>query len=241
MSEARVGIKFRNKLYDGWVTVATKGRTKAGHGLYRLWFSENLQFLLKDVFLMSYMRDIEGRLRKQKNVNIENEIPFWEFLDIEFDPNNNVFIFTTHYLQKPSFPELFKRMVGSPILHRIEDELEEKSDDRIHKREWKPREELETEIGAENVLYMLIDTKKKLLYMGQAKNLIKRLLGSHPEIKDWDYYRYSLLPNTLGKHRIGLERMLIRDFASILTNNKDMESKQISDYKLANKMIDSKR
>jgi len=34
---------------------------------------------------MSFMRDIEGRLRKKgnKKTDIEDEIPFWEFLDIE--------------------------------------------------------------------------------------------------------------------------------------------------------------
>jgi hypothetical protein len=33
---------------------------------------------------MSHMRDLESRLRKD-TTDIETQIPFWEFLDIEFD------------------------------------------------------------------------------------------------------------------------------------------------------------
>ena len=50
-----------------------------------MFFSKDLSALIKETFLMSYMRDIEKKLRKEKTIDIENEIPFWEFLDIEFE------------------------------------------------------------------------------------------------------------------------------------------------------------
>ena len=115
---------------------------------------------------MSFVRDIEDRLRKSKGIkcNIEDEIPFWEFLDIEYERASKKFEFQAYYTQKPVFSELFKRFIESPVLHKIDDDLEEKSPFRIYKSKWRPREELEFELRANNVLYYLVDTKNKLFY-----------------------------------------------------------------------------
>ena len=68
---------------------------------------------------------------------------------------------------------------------------------------WKPREELDSEIEVDNVLYTLIDTKSRLLYVGEASKLVQRLSQSHQSIKNWDYYRYDVFPNTITKnHRV---------------------------------------
>jgi hypothetical protein len=70
---------------------------------------------------------------------IRKEIPFGEFLDIEFDPKHKQFLFTAHYKHEPMFPELFKNLAGSPALKVIEDEILDKQDFRIHKQDWKPK------------------------------------------------------------------------------------------------------
>jgi hypothetical protein len=59
-------------------------------------------------------------------------------------------------------------MAGAPALKRIRDELAGKSPLRIYKQEWRPREQFELEIGATNVIYMLVDTTKRLLYRGNG-------------------------------------------------------------------------
>ena len=121
----------------------------------------------------------------------------------------------------------------------IHDELLGKDDLRIYKEDWKPKEEFETELGAVNVIYTLIDTKKKHLYVGEAKNLIKRLSSGHKTISGWDYYRYNTLPKNLASHRVAIERMIIRDYATLLSNKKGIKSKNISKYKLVNDKIDN--
>ena len=136
---------------------------------------------------MSLLRDIEYKLRKDKSINIEDEIAFWEFLDIEYDYKHKNFYFTAYYKQKPNFPELFKRMIGSPMLHKIDDELADKKPFRIYMQEWKPREALEYEIEVDNALYTLIDTNNKLVYIGEAGKLVKRLRQNHHAIKNWNY------------------------------------------------------
>ncbi|MFO7881757.1 MAG: GIY-YIG nuclease family protein [Kosmotogaceae bacterium] len=237
---SEVIISFGGLEYNGWLTVTKKRRATP---YYRLWYSKALQYKIKESFPMSFMRNIERRLRRKKaekyeHIKIEKDIPFWEFLDIEYDLENRIFVFTPYYTQIPTFPELFKNMLGSPVLHKIYEELEDKKRVKIFAQDWKPRDLYETELGAENVIYFLIDTDNKLLYVGEASNLIKRLSQGHSSIPHWDYYRYECLPNKLEKHRLALERMLIRNYATLFKNKKDIPHQDVSGYRLANIKID---
>lgn len=232
--ESRITIRFLKKEYQGWVTVAQKGRSSPA---YRLWFEEDLSLKLKYTFLMSYMRSLEQSLKDNDKQDIEKEIPFWEFLDIEFDLSKRQFHFTAHYRQEPSFPNLFARLIGSPPLQKISEELEGKDTKRIYKQDWKPREQLQYELGATNVIYMLLDTKNKLLYIGEAQNLVKRLSQEYSSIPKWEYFKYNVLPDSLSTFRVQLERMMIRDFAAILPSKRDQSCIAISDFRLANDKI----
>ena len=129
-------------------------------------------------------------------------------------------------------------MVDGPPLWRICDELAGKSAERIHKQKWKPRLEYEAEIGAINVIYMLADTVKRLLYVGEADSLISRFRRGHELIPDWNYYRYSALPQLFAEHRLQLERMVIRDIDALLGENAAALPVAISDFKLVNLRID---
>ncbi len=232
---AQVRIRFLGKTYKGWVTSAKHGRSSPA---YRLWYEEDLSLKLKYTFLMSYMRSLEQQLAFDQKKNIEKEIPFWEFLDIEFDKISRMFIFVAYYKQEPSFPNLFERLIDSPGIKRISDELDGNKERRIYKQDWKKRDQLSFEIGATNVLYMLIDTQNKVLYVGEATDLVSRLNQPHPSIPHWDYFRYNVLPSELSPYRVSLERMLIRDLASFLPTKKSVSSLVISEYTLANDKID---
>ena len=216
-NESKITIEFESRKFDGWVTIATHKREKSP--AYRLWFPEELTYRLKNEFIMSYVRDIEARLREFKGTKekeIEEEIPFWEFLDIEYDRYKRTFYFRAYYKQKPTFFELFGRFVDeSPVLHKIDDELAEKPPFRIYKTGWKERKNLDAEIGQKNVLYYLLDTENKLIYIGEASDLVSRLNQDHPTIPKWNYFRYDILPDEIANHRKAFERMLIRDFASL--------------------------
>jgi hypothetical protein len=237
--KSEVVICFKKKTHPGFIT-SNKPQTRA-NPVFRLWVGEELMHELKDTFLMSFMRDIESRLRADASDSIESEIPFWEFLDIEYDQLKRTFHFTAHYTQKPSFPELFKRLIGSPMIHKIDDELADKDDEfRIYMQSWKPRKELDSEFGAENVLYTLLDTKNKLIYVGEAGRLVQRLNQTHQSIGDWDYYRYDKLPDEVLKaERVWLERMLIRNMASLFINKANLEYFDTSQYKLTNDKVDT--
>jgi hypothetical protein len=230
---SRASVTFKGITYEAWVTTAPHGRSSPA---FRLWYDKPLSYELKSAFAMSYMRSLEGSL--QSSSDPEQQISFWEFLDIEFDSENHTFRFVAYYTVQPSFPNLFKRLVGSPALRRIEDEVQDKEESRIHKQDWKARSELEYELGATNVVYMLYDSKTKLVYLGEAENLVKRLLQPHNSIPEWDFFRYNVLPAVLAPYRIALERMIIRDFAAILKNKREIPWQDLAGCCLANDKID---
>ncbi len=95
--------------HQGWVTTTKHGKKWAAKRKpsMRLGFDSKLKAKLQDKFMMSHMRDLERRMRKCKVSEIESEIPFYEFLDIEWDKSSRRFIFTPHYVQAPVFEKVF--------------------------------------------------------------------------------------------------------------------------------------
>jgi hypothetical protein len=231
-----VTIIFENAIYSGHLrrTKPSKGNPK-----YRLFIEEELRDLLRSKFTMSYFRLIETELSEKNHREIDNEISFWEFLDIEFDLDKKLFKFCAYYSVTPKFPLLFEKLVSSAPLKAVSDKsLNNRKVGRIFKQSWKSKSEFEFQIGAENVIYFLLDSKNELLYVGEAKNLINRFRAGHDVIPNWDYFKYSVLPNDLACYRLEIERMLIKDMAALLENQSDTDQIKISNYKLVNRKID---
>ncbi len=235
---SEIKVYFKSYEYCGRIVRKKNGQWKFN-------FSKDLADDLKKTFVMSFMRSIEERLRLNKpeiyqNLKIEEEIPFWEFIDLEFNSSKKEMFLTAHYIQKPVYVELFKEIISSHVLNDIENQLDGKIEFKIAKKDWRPKEELYSEIDAKNVIYNLIDTVKKEIYIGEAESLISRFSAERKEIPGWNYYRFDSLPNGLSKaQRLEIERLIIRTFASFFENNRGIDSKKVSDYKLVNKKIDT--
>ncbi|WP_412476181.1 hypothetical protein [Flavobacterium sp. TBRC 19031] len=232
---ASVSIQFKHKTYIGFIS---KSKRDKGRDYYRLYIGTELCDELKSTFVMSYMRSIEQQLREssKNSLDVEKEIPFWEFLDIEYDNSRRIFYFTAYYTQGIIFPRLFTSLIKSTALKQFE-----KNDDdfTITKSGWLEKSTFINQFNANNVIYYLIDTKKKLLYIGETDKLVERFKQGHNIINDWEYYRYDILPKSLlKKQRVALERMLIACFATLLSNDKNNSPIFISNYKLVNKKID---
>lgn len=236
---SEVLIEIDKEQFKGWV-MYSKYQHKDTN--YKLYFTKELAEKLKDLFIMSYMRSLENKLRRDNKKylnNIEDDIPFWEFLDLEFDSSNKVFKCKAHYTQKPIFPELFKQFVNSHMLRELENKLTSKGDFKFIKSDWLPKSDVNNLLERGNIIYFLIDTKDKLLYIGEADTL-KRLKQHRKEVPNWDFFRIDYLPQWLTRlQRLELERLIIRSYATVLSNNKTIFSMKISDYTLANKKIDS--
>jgi hypothetical protein len=241
-SKVDIQIKHEGKkdLFTGWVTISKseyKGKPKISS---RLEFEKKLTSKLQEIFVMSHMRDLERRMRSNcKPKDIEDDLPFYEFLDIEWDEEKRCFIFKPHYLQKPTFPELFKHLRSKHILNRIEDEVKGGKSKKISKGDWKEKSEINKEMSTENVIYTLIDPSNAEIYVGEAENLARRFKQPRHEIPGWTHYRVDQLPEHFDKKtRVHLERMMIRFLAALINNNSGIESMGISEYALTNKRID---
>ena len=242
-SEVTVELNYNGKrtIYQGWVTTTKFGEKWAAKRkpVMRFFFDNELRAQLRRIFTMSYMRDLERRMRKAKVAEIEAEIPFYEFLDIEWDSASRKFIFKPHYVQAPVYEELFASFQSKRILERIENEIEGNTNGKISKGDWKLRSEMSKEVTTENVIYTLIDVNNAEIYVGEASNLSNRFKQKRHEIPDWTHYRVDQLPDDFDdKMRVTLERMMIRSLASLLENNAGIESMEISDFILTNKRID---
>lgn len=189
---------------------------------YRLFMEEALRSAIASRFLMSYMRDLDTRLSKSGAAQgLRHGTPppspsFWEFADLEFDCPRRSLRIVAHYVQKPDFPSLYARLAGSAPMRQIDDEIGGKTKLRVHKQPWRPRSRFETELGARNVVYMLADCGRALLYVGEADDMIARFRRGHPQIPEWTHYRYDLLPPEFAPHRVTIERQLICDMDAVL-------------------------
>ena len=247
--ENQILIHFQNKRYEGGsITVQTESRANP---FYRLWLPLPLVEELRVAFQMTYIRGLEEELQKKTNegdsndFNSENQIPFWEFLDIEFDSSEGEIHLTAHWKQKVMFPMFFREIINSQLSTRIEQEVLKGKDLVIAKSDWIPRSHLKNQLNEKNVIYWLIDKNNKQLYVGMAENLTKRVTENRSEISDWTHYRYDTLPPVFDeKIRHAIEKMIIRSMASLLenkpVNGKVIDSVKFSEYTLMNKQISQK-
>lgn len=230
--------------FKGWVTRSDSIHNGKPKITMRLIFEKGLKVRLQQIYVMSHMRDLELRMRHPKpsqsdRKEIEEEIPFYEFLDIEWDESNKRFLFRAHYIQRPVFTKLFTHLQNKHVLDRIEDEIDGIIEGRITKGDWKERSEISKEIATENVIYTLIDTENREIYVGEASNLANRFKQKRHEIPGWTHYRVDQLPEEFNdKMRRNIERLMIRYLASLLENLVGIESMEISDYLLKNKRVD---
>ena len=109
---SKVSVDFmdgkKTTKFNGWVvTVKYRGKWERKTPTIRLFFDDGLKKKLRQKFRMSHMRDLERRMREERTgkctpTEIETEIPFYEFLDIEWDVENRRFILD-HIIFKHQF------------------------------------------------------------------------------------------------------------------------------------------
>ena len=102
---------------------------------------------------------------------------------------------------------------------------------------WIKVKDFKKHANATNVIYYLANTKKKLLYIGKAEILGKRVKpgNQHQNMPgDWDIFRYDLVKSEYSNILERIEDHTIRAIASILKNSRNYPSLELSSYKLVN-------
>jgi len=88
-----------------------------------------------------------------------------------------------------------------------------------------------------NVIYYLVHSKKKLLYVGKAENLGKRVFPGklHQNMpSDWDLFRYDIVKPEYANILERIEDHTIRAFAAVLKNNRHYPTLNLGGYTLVN-------
>jgi hypothetical protein len=240
---SRITVVFEKKTYGASITVQTSSRPSP---FFRLWFDNDLIVELRKAFLMTYVRSLEEELAKKAEKDdpdadkwsSEEEIPFWEFLDIEYNRSKRTAYLDAHFKQRVEYPRFFREVVESQLTTRIEKEKIQGKKMVITMGDWKPIGQLKSQINVENVIYYLLDDNKKEIYIGMADNLTTRVVPGRREIPGWNHYRFDTMPAEFDpKVRLQIEKMTIRSYASILKNLRNIPTKGISEYKLVNRQI----
>jgi hypothetical protein len=105
-------------------------------------------------------------------------------------------------------------------------------------KHWMGVRDFRKHAGANNVVYYLANTKKKLLYIGKAENLGKRV---KPGMKHqgmpvgWDKFRYDILRPEYAAILDKVEDHTIRAFAHVLKSEHGNSSLGIGNYRLVNR------
>ena len=100
-----------------------------------------------------------------------------------------------------------------------------------------------TELGAKNVIYYLLDDVNKLIYVGETGQDPKTRLSDKEHYKRQEFLTghtidlKSYLLALVQKLEKKLENMIIRAYATLFSNTKNVKSIKISDYKLINRKI----
>lgn len=153
---------------------------------------------------------------KPKN---SNEIEFEVFIKIENEWN-----------------ALFERLAEENVFGWIFDKVDEQY---LIQRStnWIKVKDFGEHANAVNVIYYLVNNNKKLIYIGKAENLGKRVKPGkkHQNMDgDWDLFKYDIIRPEFSNILERIEDHTIRSFAAVLKNQKDYPSINISNFTLVN-------
>lgn len=231
-----------NILWDRKKYSAKLNHSATGHQKYlQIRYDTNQDLLkkLRKTFIQSYVilksqKELfdateEGRQFRSQLSGGQQEV----FIVQPIDPETVKFVV---FIQiRNEWNALFQRLADENVFSWLFDNekkyLVSRSTDWIRVRDFNKHKH------ANNVIYYLAHTKKKLLYIGKAETLGTRVRpGRHHQnmLADWDLFRYDVIKPEFSNILERLEDHTIRAFASILRNDKDYSSLHLSSYKLVN-------
>jgi len=235
--------KFRkvNLLWDGkkYEVKLCYVPRKGYSSVHQLRWDNNKEFLnkLRRTFIQSYiilksqkeLFDVENKKGKHFRTKEHQEA-------ILFSPVDSKTIRTEIFIKiENEWNTLFRRLTEENVFGWLFDKdkkyLISKSTN------WEKVKEFKKHLNAVNVIYYLANTKKRLLYIGKANILGKRVKPgrNHQNMPgDWDLFKYDIIKPEYSNILERIEDHTIRTIASILKNNKGYPSLSLEGYKIVN-------
>lgn len=215
---------------------------KAGT-VYQIRWDNNKHFLtkLRQTFIQSYII-----LKSQKELfdsGNEDNRHFRTAMEggqqevIIFHPTSPETIKVKEFIViKNEWNALFQRLVNENVFGWIFDKKDKEY--LIQKStNWINVSEFNKHINAVNVVYYLSNSVSKKLYIGKAENLGKRVKPgrNHQNMPgDWDMFKYDIIRPEFANLLERIEDHTIRTVASIIRNEKNYSSLNLSEYTLVN-------
>ena len=220
-------------------------RSNGGSYYYLRWdFDRDLLNKLREIFIQSYV--ITENQRRLNNLKKKEGHKFRSYLRggqqevLEITSMNTRTIKLIPFIViENDWSDLFKELARENVFGWFFDI----NNDRhlISKSEkWRRVRDFDNHRNAVNVIYYLAHTRKKLLYIGKARILGKRVIPGekHQDMPgDWDKFRYDIIKPEYSKFLGEIEDHTIRSFASILKNRGHYRGLNIGDYELVNRSI----
>ena len=117
----QIPSRRQNAQHAGWITTTNFSESNArSSATIRFSFEEDVAEKLQQTFPMSHFREIERRLRHPmpKPAEIEEEYPFFEFLDIEWEASARCIHLTSHFTTPMQFDNVFQRLQSDGVVDR---------------------------------------------------------------------------------------------------------------------------
>jgi hypothetical protein len=211
--------------------------------VYQLRWDSNKELLkkIRKTFIQSYvilksqkeLFDISKKERKHFRTNMDSGKQ--EVIIIKPKDSNNI-EFEVFIKIEDEWNTLFERLAEENVFGWI---FDKKDKQYLIQRStnWIKVKDFPKHANALNVIYYLINTNKKLIYIGKAENLGKRVKPGrkHQNMDgDWDLFKYDIIRPEFTNILERIEDHTIRSFAAVLKNQKSYPSINISNFTLVN-------
>lgn len=236
----KVDIIWDNKRYNAKLCMINRNKPNP---LYQIRWDSNRELLkkIRKTFIQSYVilksqKELFDATRRDRK-HFRTQLEGGQQEVITFQPLNENEIRAEVFIQiENGWNALFQRLADENVFGWIFDRPDKQY---LIQRSthWYKATDFYKHQNVVNVIYYLAHSRKKLLYIGKAEVLGKRVKPGKIHQKmpgDWDRFKYDIIKPEFAGILERIEDHTIRSFASVLKNVKGYPSLEIGNYKLVN-------
>jgi len=235
-----ITVELNDKKYHAYLRHIDQKKREGGAFHFRWESNRELQIEPRKTFIFSYVilksqkELFDSKNSENKRFRSDLEDGEQEVMIIE-KINDKNFRIIPFIVIESKWNKLFRRLADENVFGWLFDK--DKKYLIHHSSAWHVKKEFKNHKNATNVIYYLLNKKKRLLYIGKAENLGKRVKPGrdHQGMPgDWDMFRYDIVKPEYSNILERIEDHTIRSFASVLNNKRKFPTLGIKEYTLVN-------
>lgn len=226
---------LNDKEYNGKIAYRYR---KKGNPYYQLSYGKELNKALKKEFIHTYLAITTEKISydENKTYHITTDNINREVLQLKSEKDGSIRLITFLKMHT-EYDVFFKKIIEWNILNLNEnDSIKDSEDIILYSSDWISISELYKHKEVNNVVYYLVDTVNKEIYIGACDNLGSRVKPNRKEIPGWNLFKYEIIKPKYWIMKYKIEAHSIRAFASFLENGANEPCLKISNYKLNNRI-----